>query len=139
LFGFQAKPRHENLRSSSMKRRHEKTLMPHLDQRDEMGDHERCAVLGGGGRRGIRQASVIADVTGDFRLARLQRTSEKEKTGYPPRALELWAKRARSWAAAPRPMILPPSRRPCRKQGKRDVFIYMISGAKVARPRRRWR
>ena len=31
---------------------------------------------------------LIADVTADFVYARLQRTSEKEKTGYPPRALE---------------------------------------------------
>src|SRR5262249_5102969 len=42
---------------------------------------------------------LIADVRSVFFYARLQRTSEKEKTGYPPRALELWAKRARSWAA----------------------------------------
>src|SRR6266508_42045 len=77
---------------------------------------------------------LIADVTGDFVYARLQRTSEKEKTGYPPRALELWAKRARSWAAGAAPDDLATITAPLPQQGKRDVFIYMISGAKVRAP-----
>src|SRR5262249_20842243 len=46
---------------------------------------------------------LIADITADFVYARLQRTSEKEKSGYPSRALALWAKRARQWAAADAP------------------------------------
>jgi uncharacterized protein YecE (DUF72 family) len=77
---------------------------------------------------------LIADVTGDFVYARLQRTSEKEKTGYPPRALELWAKRARSWAAGAAPDDLATITAPLPQQDKRDVFIYMISGAKVRAP-----
>jgi uncharacterized protein YecE (DUF72 family) len=77
---------------------------------------------------------LIADVTADFVYARLQRTSEKEKAGYPARALELWAQRARSWAAGKAPDDLatvagaPPS------AAGRDVFVYMISGAKVRAP-----
>ena len=77
---------------------------------------------------------LIADVTADFVYARLQRTSEKEKTGYPPRALELWAKRARSWAAGAAPDDLATITAPLPQSGKRDVFIYMISGAKVRAP-----
>src|SRR5262249_16901865 len=77
---------------------------------------------------------LIADVTGDFVYARLQHTSEKEKTGYPPRALELWAKRAHSWAAGAAPDDLATITAPMPRQGKRDVFIYMISGAKVGAP-----
>ena len=78
----------------------------------------------------------IADVTGDFVYARLQRTSEAEKTGYRPRALDLWAKRARIWASGGAPddlaTIAGPS--PTLEKGARDVFIYMISGAKLRAP-----
>ena len=77
---------------------------------------------------------LIADVTGDFVYARLQRTSEKEKAGYPPRALERWAERARRWAAGAAPDDLATITAPSPQQGKRDVFIYMISGAKVRAP-----
>jgi uncharacterized protein YecE (DUF72 family) len=77
---------------------------------------------------------LIADVTGDFVYARLQRTSEKEKTGYPLRALDLWAKRARNWAAggAPDDLATIVTSLPARRG--RDVFIYMISGAKMRAP-----
>ena len=77
---------------------------------------------------------LIADLTGDFIYARLQRTSEKEKTGYPRRALELWAKRARDWAAGAAAGDLATIAAPLPAQGRRDVFIYMISGAKVRAP-----
>jgi uncharacterized protein YecE (DUF72 family) len=77
---------------------------------------------------------LIADITGDFVYARLQRTSESEKTGYPPRALALWAKRAGSWAAGGAPDDLATITGPLAARGKRDVFIYMISGAKVRAP-----
>lgn len=50
---------------------------------------------------------LIADVTADFVYGRLQRSSEKEKTGYATNALDLWAKRAQAWR---RPTISSPSR-----------------------------
>ena len=77
---------------------------------------------------------LIADVTADFVYARLQLTSEKEKSGYPARDLDRWAKRAQTWTtgAAPDDLVpiagTPPGKR------KRDVFLYMISGAKVRAP-----
>jgi uncharacterized protein YecE (DUF72 family) len=77
---------------------------------------------------------LIADATGDFVYARLQRTSAKEKTGYAPRAFDLWAKRARNWAAGGAPDDLATIAVPAPAQSRRDVFIYMISGAKVRAP-----
>src|SRR5262245_39758546 len=77
---------------------------------------------------------LIADVTGDFVYARLQRTSEKEKAGHPPRAPERWAERPPRWAAGAGPDDLATITAPSPQQGKRDVFIYMISGAKVRAP-----
>ncbi len=77
---------------------------------------------------------LIADLTGDFVYARLQRTTEKEKTGYPARALELWAQRARVWAAGGASDDLATIAGPPADKRTRDVFIYMISGAKVRAP-----
>ena len=77
---------------------------------------------------------LIADVTGDFVYARLQRTSEKVKTGYPPGALDAWAKRARTFADGGTPDDLATVAEPAPAKAKRDVFIYMISGAKVRAP-----
>ena len=77
---------------------------------------------------------LIPDVTADFVYARLQRTSEKEEAGYPARALDLWAERARRWAAGTAPDDLAPVAGPAPGAAGRDVFIYMISGAKVRAP-----
>src|SRR5437868_6226744 len=49
----------------------------------------------------------FADVTADFVYARLMRTQSKIKTGYAPKALDAWAKRARTWAAGREPADLP--------------------------------
>ena len=67
-------------------------------------------------------------------MLRLQRTSEKEKTGYPPRALDAWAKRAQTWAEGGAPDDLATIAPAAPAEAKRDVFIYMISGAKVRAP-----
>jgi len=77
---------------------------------------------------------LIADVTGDFVYARLQRTSEKFRTGYSPAALDAWAKRAQAFAKGEVPDDLTTLADAPRGKGKRDVFIYMISGAKVRAP-----
>jgi uncharacterized protein YecE (DUF72 family) len=77
---------------------------------------------------------LIADVTSDFVYARLQGTSEKEKTGYPAKALDLWTKRAKAWEAGGAPDDLDTIDKKPPAKAKRDVFIYMISGAKVRAP-----
>ena len=78
---------------------------------------------------------LIADVTADFVYARLQRTSEKEKTGYPPaRARCLGQARAGLGERRRAGRSLDHRRAHARRKAKRDVFIYMISGAKVRAP-----
>lgn len=77
---------------------------------------------------------LIADVTSDFVYARLQRTSEKLKTGYRPGDLDTWASRAQTCAAGGVPEDLPTIAGLTRGTSARDVFIYMIAGAKVRAP-----
>lgn len=77
---------------------------------------------------------LIADVTGDFVYARLQRASETLKTGYPPAALDTWARRAQAWAKGGAPDDLATLADAARTKDQRDVFLYMISGAKVRAP-----
>jgi uncharacterized protein YecE (DUF72 family) len=76
----------------------------------------------------------IADVTGEFVYARLQRTSERVETGYRRLQLEIWAQRAQAWANGGVPDDLPAIAGTAPTKKKRDVFIYMIAGAKVRAP-----
>jgi uncharacterized protein YecE (DUF72 family) len=78
--------------------------------------------------------ALIADATADFLYLRLQRTEPKLATGYAPDVLDTWVKRAKAWAEGGAPEDLPTITEPVRSQSKRDVFIYMISGAKVRAP-----
>jgi uncharacterized protein YecE (DUF72 family) len=77
---------------------------------------------------------LIADVTADFVYARLQRTSEEIETGYAAADLKTWAKRARAWEEGGAPPDLSTLAPAPAAKAKRDVFIYMISGAKVRAP-----
>ena len=77
---------------------------------------------------------LFADVTGDFLYLRLQRTAEAAETGYPAPALADWADRARAWDRGGAPADLPLLAPHSGSQSDRDVFIYMISGAKVRAP-----
>jgi uncharacterized protein YecE (DUF72 family) len=77
---------------------------------------------------------AIADVTGEFVYARLQKGDEKLKAGYPPKALDAWATRAKTWAQGGEPKDLPRvAKEPARKQ-PRDVFVYFIHEAKIRAP-----
>ncbi len=62
----------------------------------------------------------IGALTGDFVYARLQDARAEEATGYPAAALETWAAEARAWEQGP--------------DAPRDVFVYMINGAKERAP-----
>lgn len=76
----------------------------------------------------------FADITGDFIYARLMRSQTEIATGYAGKDLDLWAKRAKSWASGEAPSGLhyvEPSRA---KAIPRDVFIYFISSAKERNP-----
>ena len=75
----------------------------------------------------------IADITGDFVYARLQKGDEKLTAGYPPKALDAWAERATTWAAGGSPKDLPLKGKAAAKE-PRDTFIYFIHEAKVRAP-----
>jgi uncharacterized protein YecE (DUF72 family) len=77
---------------------------------------------------------AIADITGDFVYARLQKGSEKLKAGYPPKALDGWAARAETWAQGGEPKDLPRVAGASAKKQIRDAFIYFIHEAKVRAP-----
>ncbi|MFI5016064.1 MAG: DUF72 domain-containing protein [Hyphomicrobiales bacterium] len=77
---------------------------------------------------------AIADVTADFVYARLQGTREEVATGYTQDEIKAWLAAARAWENGEVPKGLARiDERPAAK-GKRDVFVYMISGAKVRAP-----
>ncbi|HLH97456.1 MAG TPA: DUF72 domain-containing protein [Xanthobacteraceae bacterium] len=77
---------------------------------------------------------LIADVTADFLYLRLQRTAEEIETGYAAADLKTWGKRAHAWEAGGVPADLSTLAPAPAGKHKRDVFIYMISGAKVRAP-----
>lgn len=77
----------------------------------------------------------IADVTADFVYARLQRGSDDVETCYPPKALDEWAVRLKSWAGGGQPKDLPlvdPEHGA--KEIPRDVFAFFITSGKVNAP-----
>jgi uncharacterized protein YecE (DUF72 family) len=77
----------------------------------------------------------IADVTGDFVYARLQKGEDDIPTAYPPKALDAWAKRVRLWAQGGAPDDLErvdPTHK--LKKTPRDVFAYFIHEGKVRAP-----
>lgn len=76
----------------------------------------------------------IADVTAPFIYIRLMGTQEGEALGYPAAALALWAKRVQTWArgATPDGMDLLAPR--LQDATARDIYLYVISGNKVANP-----
>ena len=77
---------------------------------------------------------AIGDVTGDFVYARLQRSAEDVATGYSGDALDRWAERARTWQAGGEPDDLPRIGTKRAPKKERDVFVFMIAGAKVRAP-----
>ena len=77
----------------------------------------------------------IADVTGDFVYARLQRGSEDNENCYPEAELDGWAARAREWAAGGQPGDLPYADPVHRAEIKsRNVFVYFITAGKPRAP-----
>jgi uncharacterized protein YecE (DUF72 family) len=75
----------------------------------------------------------IADVTADFVYVRAMGTVEKEKTGYAKSAIVRWAARAKAWEAGGSPDGLKLVTKAAAKK-PRDVFLFMISGAKARNP-----
>ena len=79
---------------------------------------------------------MFADPTADFVYARMQKGNDETPTCYPPKEIDAWAERLKSYAAGGVPDDLqliakesPAERKP------RDVFAFFISGGKVNAPR----
>jgi uncharacterized protein YecE (DUF72 family) len=77
---------------------------------------------------------AIADATGSFIYARLQKGDEKLKTGYAPKALDAWATRGKTWTRGGEPDDLPRVAREHGIKKSRDVFLYFIHEAKIRAP-----
>ena len=76
----------------------------------------------------------FADLTSDFVYARLQKGDDTIKTGYPPKALDAWAERLRTWAAGGEPADLPRIEKKSAPKTPRDVFAYVIHEGKIRAP-----
>jgi uncharacterized protein YecE (DUF72 family) len=77
---------------------------------------------------------AIADVTADFVYARLQKGKDSIGTGYPPREIAAWAKRAKLWAAGKEPADLPRVEQQKVAPKPRQVFLYFIHEGKIRAP-----
>src|SRR5262249_15215659 len=77
----------------------------------------------------------IADVTGDFLYARLQKGEDTIPTAYPAKELDAWARRLRAWAQGQTLDDLPRVDAVAKpKIGPRDVFAYVIHEGKIRAP-----
>ena len=76
---------------------------------------------------------AIADLTGDFVYARLQKGQEKLKAGYPPKALDEWAARARHGPKAARRPTCPVSfQDPAKKAAARRLLFILFTRPRCA-------
>ncbi|MDE2365033.1 MAG: DUF72 domain-containing protein [Hyphomicrobiales bacterium] len=75
----------------------------------------------------------IADLTADFAYLRVMGATDKAKLGYAPKALDLWAERAKALAAGGR-LEGAPAVSTTHDARARDVFFYFISGFKERNP-----
>jgi uncharacterized protein YecE (DUF72 family) len=78
----------------------------------------------------------IADLSGDFVYARLQRGKDTVPTAYPPKEIDAWTGRLQSWAQGSAPDDLPqvePTKK-TQKTAPRDVYAYVIHEGKVRAP-----
>ena len=77
---------------------------------------------------------AIADPTADFIYARLQDAREAVETGYTDAELDRFKDAAKAWSAGEAPAGLDYVGAPAGRRSGRDVFIFMINGAKVRAP-----
>jgi uncharacterized protein YecE (DUF72 family) len=82
---------------------------------------------------GDSEFPVIADISADFVYVRIMGTRETEKLGYSKAAITKWAARAKAWSQGGAPQDLPLLAKAAAKK-PRDVFLFVISGAKAKNP-----
>jgi uncharacterized protein YecE (DUF72 family) len=107
--------------------RHQSFRVPELV---DMARHYGVAIV----VAGDSEYPQIPDATAPFVYARIMGTQPDEPLGYAPAALDLWVKRARRWAGGGVPEDLESAAPQKSKQADRDVYLYVISGHKVANP-----
>jgi uncharacterized protein YecE (DUF72 family) len=83
---------------------------------------------------GDSEYPLIPDATAPFVYARIMGTKSKEPAGYSAAELDAWALRAQNWAKGGHPKDLPAVAPEKPAQVSRDVYLYVISGHKVANP-----
>ncbi len=83
---------------------------------------------------GDSEFPLIADLTAPFVYARIMGTDAAHAAGYSEAELDAWAARARLWAAGSGPADLPRLSSNTPRRSARDVFLYVIRGAKVRNP-----
>jgi uncharacterized protein YecE (DUF72 family) len=76
----------------------------------------------------------FGDVTSDFVYARLVRANASIKTGYNAVALDAWAKIASTFARGSEPKEFPRIAKGSTGTAARDVFVFLINGAKERAP-----
>ena len=77
---------------------------------------------------------LIADLTAPFVYVRMMGAQMALKQGYDDARLDLWARRAKLWAAGAAPDDLPRLCANAPKRNARDVFLYVVRGAKLRNP-----
>ncbi|MEG3181699.1 DUF72 domain-containing protein [Sphingomonas sp. LT1P40] len=80
------------------------------------------------------QYPAIADITGDFIYARLERGEDDNPLCYPADEIDRWADATRTWAAGGRPDGLPYVEDVALPKQPRDSFVFFIHGGKVRAP-----
>jgi uncharacterized protein YecE (DUF72 family) len=81
-----------------------------------------------------QQHPAIADLTGDFVYARLQDAKADIPTGYDEAALDRWAGIVKGWTKGQDPIELAHAAPISAEKQPRDVFLFMINGAKERAP-----
>lgn len=82
---------------------------------------------------GDSEFPAIADVAADFVYVRIMGTSQAEKLGYSKAGIAKWAARAEAWSQGEVPKDLP-LLAPEPAKNKRDVYLFVIAGAKAKNP-----
>ncbi|MEO6339413.1 MAG: DUF72 domain-containing protein [Caulobacteraceae bacterium] len=77
---------------------------------------------------------TVADVTADFVYVRLEDAKMEFETGYSDAELDRWTTAALTWAKGGAPEGLPYVLDAKPAKADRDVFVFMINGAKVRAP-----
>jgi len=76
---------------------------------------------------------LIGVASSGFVYIRLESSRSEIPTGYPPAEIKTWAARAKRWEEGEWPKDIP-LLMASRSRGARDVFVYVISGAKERAP-----